>query len=679
VVARASWRPYAERVPEHLRWRVAAWRARTRPERVVDVALALGATTFNVVFALFPDTENTYHLEAGHPPLVVAAAVAGLALVARRRQPLLTLLFVTGIAGAISLLHWDLGGVPFTLLLAAYALGAYGSDRDGIIGLAAVVATFGLLFAVRAPYFDSIIGVAALGQVGLTWLLGKVVAGRREAADHARKRELALARDGARATERAVLAERLRVARDLNDAASDAIATITLQAASRPGAGNPDDVLAMVERRSRSATDDLRRMLIALRDPAATPVLDDSDPDLRRALVDATGWDDRPRIEREPRPRRAPEWPVDVALGCGVAVLNVTGSVAPDPSITTASADPVLPILVALAAAPGLALIIRRQHPVVTLAVAAAALTAVTALGWRTGNMPGTLLIATYALGAWATVTRGLAALVGLYAVIVLTAALGPDRFDAGVGVLTLFTLPWVLGAVVRRRRLADEQQVERALTAERELTVATERALAAERLAVARDLHDVVSHNLAAITVHAAAARRRPDTPDPTALTAIEQAGRAALADLRAMLDALASPDGALAPAPGLADLEALAVRHREANGPLDVSIDPALEHAPESVRLTAYRVVQEALTNVTRHAPGAHVTVRLAATDGGLVVDVENDAAATSLPRSPGSGHGLAGMRERVSLFGGSVTAGATAAGGFAVHAELSHGATR
>jgi signal transduction histidine kinase len=107
--------------------------------------------------------------------------------------------------------------------------------------------------------------------------------------------------------------------------------------------------------------------------------------------------------------------------------------------------------------------------------------------------------------------------------------------------------------------------------------------------------------------------------------------------------------------------------------------AIDPTLDRAPESVRLAAYRVVQEALTNVSRHAPGARVTVRLAATDGALVVDVENDGAVTSLPRSPGSGLGLAGIRERVSLFGGTVTAGATAAGGFAVHAELSHGATR
>jgi signal transduction histidine kinase len=669
-------------VQHHLRRWVAAGRARTRSERVVDVALSLAAATFNVLFVLFPDAENAYDGESRQLALVIAAAVAGLVLVVRRSHPLLTFLVVVAIIGVITLLQWDAGGLPFTMLLAAYALGAYGSDRDSIIALAATVAGAGL-FAVRPPSFDTVLDVAEWGVASVAWLLGRVVARRRADADGARQRELTLAREGARATERAVLAERLRVARDLNDGASDAIATITLQAAvGRRAAGDPDGVLAMIERHSRDATDDLRRLLLALRDPARTPVLDDADPELRRALVDATGWDDHPASLSEPTARRAPDWPVDVALGLGVAVLNVTGSVAPDPSTTSAGADPVLPALVALAAVPGLALIIRRQYPVATLALVVAAVSAVTALDWRTGNMPGTVLIATYALGAWTTIRRGVTALVGLFAVIGIVTVLGlgfGDNDDAWAAPV-LFTMPWVLGAVIRQRRLSDEQQVERALAAEREFVVATERALENERLAVARDLHDLVSHNLAAITLQAAAARRRPGNPDPTALAAIEQAGRAALADLRAMLDALAGPVGGdLAPAPGLADLEALANRHRESNGPLEFSIDPALEHEPESVRLTAYRVVQEALTNVHRHAPGARVTVRLAATDGTLVVDVENDRAVNSLPRSPGSGLGLAGMRERVSLFGGTVTAGATAAGGFAVHAELSRGATR
>ncbi|WP_328996070.1 histidine kinase dimerization/phosphoacceptor domain-containing protein [Kribbella sp. NBC_01245] len=243
---------------------------------------------------LFPDADNAYDLQTRHPPLVIAAALAGLVLVARRRHALLTFLSVVTVTGAIIVLHWDAGGVPFTILTAAYALGAHGSARDGIVGLTAAAAGVGLLFAVRAPYFDSIIGVAVLGQVGVVWLLGRVVTRRRSLADTARERELALAGDGAQATERAVLAERLRVARDLNDAAGDAVATITLQAAGKHADGEPDGVLAMIERSSRGATDDLRRMLLALRDPASSPVLEDADPDLRRALVDATGWDDRP-------------------------------------------------------------------------------------------------------------------------------------------------------------------------------------------------------------------------------------------------------------------------------------------------------------------------------------------------------------------------------------------------
>jgi hypothetical protein len=454
-------------VPEHLRRRVAAWRTRTRPETVVDVALSLAAATLNVVFALVGDTENGYDLATRQPALAIAAALAGLVLLVRRRHPLLTFLFVAAITGTIALLQWDLGGVPFTLLLAAYALGAHGSARDGVVGLGTAV--IGLLVGVWETRLSASFGVDDLLPAGVVWLLGRVVARRREVAKNAQQRELALARDGARTTERAVLAERLRVARDLNDAASDAIATITLQAAAGKRAeGDPDGVLAMIERSSRGATNDLRRMLLALRDPAASPVLDNADPDLRRALVGATGWDDRPASLSEPTARRAPEWPVDVALGVGVAALNVTGSVTTDPSSTAAGADPVLAVLVVLAAVPGLALIVRRRCPVVTLALVAAAVAAVSALGWPTGNLPGTLLIAIYALGAWTTMHRGITALVGLFAVmgLVTVLSLGFADNEDDWAAPVLFTVPWILGASIRHRRLIDEQQVERALAA---------------------------------------------------------------------------------------------------------------------------------------------------------------------------------------------------------------------
>jgi hypothetical protein len=477
-VVRAFGWPYAERVPEFLRWRL-AWRTRIRPETVVDVALSLAATTLNVVFAFGADIEDGYDLAARRPALAVAAGLAGLVLLVRRSHPLLTFLFVTAITETIALLHWDLGGVPFTLLLAAYALGAHGSARDGVVGLGTAVVA--LLVGVWQTRLGTSFGTDDLLPVGVVWLLGRVVARRREVAKDARQRELALARDGARTTERAVLAERLRVARDLNDAASDAIATITLQAAAGKRAeGDPDGALAMIERSSRGATNDLRRMLLALRHPAANPVLDDTDPELRRALVGATGWDDRPASLSEPTVRRAPEWPVDVALGLGVAALNVTGSVATGPGSTASGADPVLPVLVVLAAAPGLALIVRRTYPVVTLALVAAAVAAVSALGWPTGNMPGTMLIAIYALGAWATIRRGITALVGLFAVMGLLTVLGlgfADNEDDWAAPV-LFTVPWILGASIRNRRLGDEQQVARALVAERELAVATERAL---------------------------------------------------------------------------------------------------------------------------------------------------------------------------------------------------------
>ncbi len=339
-------------------------------------------------------------------------------------------------------------------------------------------------------------------------------------------------------------------------------------------------------------------------------------------------------------------------------------------------------MFVALAAVPGLALIVRRRYPVATLIAVAAVLTTVDALGWQTGNLPGSVVLATYALGAWAPARRGIVALLAMYVAVAAATWLGLPHHDEGAiwEAPVIFTAPWVIGAVIRHRREADRQHIERLLTVERELAAATERAVAEERLSIARDLHDLVSHNLAAITVQAAAARRSGHgTAAADALAVIEMAGRAALADLRRMLAAVSDPTGeaALTPSPGLPDLEQLVDLHRKAHVPVELTVDAAIADEPDSSRLTAYRLVQESLTNVARHARGAPATVRLDTTDHGLLVRVENDS--PDPPRKgrplpgPGSGFGLAGMRERVSVFGGILAATETEAGGFLVSAEL------
>lgn len=224
------------------------------------------------------------------------------------------------------------------------------------------------------------------------------------------------------------------------------------------------------------------------------------------------------------------------------------------------------------------------------------------------------------------------------------------------------------------------------AVAAERAQAAATERAIADERTTVARELHDLVAHGVTGVTVQAAAARSNGHGgAGDQALAVIEAAGRRALADLRQMLVALRDPDAQseLAPAPGLPELEALVVAHRAAHGPVRLVVDPAVAAEPESLRLTTYRLVQEALTNVGKHAPGSAATVMVCATHDGVSVLVEDEGCSRSVrPVTRGKdgtgGYGLVGMRERVALFRGSLTAEDNGSGGFRVFVRLHRQAT-
>lgn len=374
------------------------------------------------------------------------------------------------------------------------------------------------------------------------------------------------------------------------------------------------------------------------------------------------------------------DWPADVALGLTAAVLNVTGSVFPDPTGSYDYNDPNVFWLATLSGTAGLALIARRRFPVAVLFTALAMLTIVTSQGWPSGYMPGTLLFATYAVGAWAPFRRGVLGLAGMYAGMIMIAILDMPYFKEWVdwGSSVVFTLPWVLGAVIRRRRLEAEHAIGRALELEREKAVATERAVAAERMRMARELHDVVTHTLSVIAVQSAVARHLlggGNDGASKALQVIEDSSRVALDDLRRMLGVLRDEgDGAaLDPAPGLAELELLASAHRATHGPVELDVDQGVEDASASLRLTAFRLVQEGLTNIGKHAPGSSARVTVRPSAGGVLVEVEDDGRSTSLPETTEIGYGLAGMRERVALFGGTMTSGPKAGGGFRVRAEL------
>ncbi|WP_156994202.1 sensor histidine kinase [Pseudonocardia acaciae] len=274
------------------------------------------------------------------------------------------------------------------------------------------------------------------------------------------------------------------------------------------------------------------------------------------------------------------------------------------------------------------------------------------------------------------TVAVGVVSGVLLGALTLLT----PWPVDPGLLVVSLFlmALPLVVGASVgarmsSQRALAQEQaRVARAQA---------EQGALAERARIAREMHDVVAHHMSMIAVRCETAPYRLAGLNETGQAEIAEIGsaaRAAMSDMQRLLGVLRPGEGGraeLAPQPSLGEVRELVDQARATGLRLDADVDGDLGELPEAVGLSAYRIVQEALTNARRHAPGAAVTLRLRRAQGGLELVVRS-AAGGREPAGPvlgGGGHGLAGMRERAALHGGELSAGPDAGGGFTVRAVL------
>ena len=198
----------------------------------------------------------------------------------------------------------------------------------------------------------------------------------------------------------------------------------------------------------------------------------------------------------------------------------------------------------------------------------------------------------------------------------------------------------------------------------------------------MARELHDIVSHNLSVVVLQAAGAQAAGGSDTDPALEKIERSGRQALVEMRRLLGVLRQPDEpaaspALSPQPGVTELAALAEGVRAAGLPVVLVIDGDPGQLPAAVDISAYRIVQEALTNVLKHAGQATAEVSVKCGTDEVLIEVTDNGAGPQPARQPGGGHGLAGMRERVALFGGELTAGPRPDGGFAVRARLPLGA--
>jgi signal transduction histidine kinase len=314
---------------------------------------------------------------------------------------------------------------------------------------------------------------------------------------------------------------------------------------------------------------------------------------------------------------------------------------------------------------------VRRRYPAAA-GIAAALIAETVAIAWKPPNTVSfgiAWLCSMYALTVW-TSTRAFAvgAAVVTLPTLVSVAIRGEPKGGASFAVITLAVMLLV------RRVVGDRER--RAQIAERERDLAAREAVVEERARIARELHDVIAHHVSMIVLQAGAERRVLDganTSTREVLETVERTGRSALTEMRRLLGMLrGDASDPLTPQPGLTDVPTLVGQLREAGLPVELHVEGELLELPVGIELSAYRIVQEALTNALKHAGEASATVNIRHGLDSLELEIVDDGAGTPALVASG-GHGLVGMRERVALYGGRLDAGRRPGGGFAVRVLL------
>jgi signal transduction histidine kinase len=333
-----------------------------------------------------------------------------------------------------------------------------------------------------------------------------------------------------------------------------------------------------------------------------------------------------------------------------------------------------------LAAVIASALLWRRKHPLVMAVVviggAALLLTVLTAPAHAT-SVVFVVLVAAYSTGAHLDLRRSVAG-GGLIVAGIATACIVKTPKDIFFPVVFFGIVPWAVGRVIRTQTAVARELSEKADREQLAREKEEARAAAAERARVARELHDVLAHNLSVMVIQASAARRVADRDSDAALQAAEviaRTGREALNELRYVFGPVRKEDGdAVDASPGLANINRLASRAHRAGVPVEIRVEGEPLQLSPGVDLAAYRLVQEALTNTLKHARGSRATVIVRYEPGDVVVEVlDNGVGVANGTPADSGGHGLVGMRERVALYGGTLEAGRRRQGGFVVRARL------
>lgn len=332
------------------------------------------------------------------------------------------------------------------------------------------------------------------------------------------------------------------------------------------------------------------------------------------------------------------------------------------------------PAAIASAAAMCLAVLFRRRFPLVAYVVSSVGLLCLVIWFYEAGLYPVANAVSIYSVGAYATRVRAVIGLVVGVAGVSWYWLVAPSEEILALPAIVLgaWVLTWAAGQFEAQRRRDDDMFRARAEDAERLRQAELASAVATERGRIAREVHDIVGHALNVMVLQAGAGRRmlgRDVAAVAGALGTVEQVGRDALADLDNVL-AILGADTELRPAPGIGDLDDLAARFNDSGVPVELTVRGTPKPLSRSTQLTVYRVVQEALTNVAKHADGQPAKVRLEYEPDRIRVQV-SDTGPGSSPN--GSGRGLIGIRERVTAAGGVADAGPDPDGGWSVHATI------
>ena len=634
----------------------------------------------------------TASIGAGDDRTVSAiAVVAGtLPLAWRRSRPLVPLAAIVAALLGQAALDGFLVGETVTplvvLAIALYSAGRYAEGRAGVAGAAAGVVLAAVARVVADPAVRSP-GHVALTLVAVSFpaVVGRWVRGQALLQQRFAERTRRLARDRDREARAAAEEERMRIAGDLQRAIAGRLRDIAARADAVPDTLRAGDTaaaraaLAHIAATARDALADVRRVLgILRRDGQAAP----RTPSVTRpGTAAAPAYPEPPAAAADPPgDRRRGALRIGERAADRLAAGAVLAGLALELVLTVPAGDRVLAALTAVPVAA--ALLPRRRHPLAAGAALLAAL-AVQSTLLDLDEFPvldiAAVVLATYAIGAYTGRRFAIAGLAGAVAGAAVHAAIFyPDGIVAAL--LGGVAAPWTVGRVVSGHRALTSQGRDEAVRAEHARTRDARAAVTAERMRVARELHDAVAHSISVIAIQAAGADGIAERdPERTIRCAelVAAIAREGLAELGRLVGPLDDPAAEAAP-PSLAHVDALAARARDAGQPVELRVEGEPATLPGGVDLAAYRIVQEALTNASKHAAGARAEVVVRYARHAVEVEVADDGAAAAAARAgsataTGGGHGLIGIRERVALYGGTLDVGRRPTGGFRLRARL------